>query len=436
MAKKRKIIIFFSLIFVLTGIKSFATTGTVSAPSGLVLRETASKSSNPITTVNDKETVEIVETLDEWYKVKYNESEGFLYKQYVNVEEEKNEEVEIEKKNEKTENEEIAVEENTETTQELTTTENNIFPKEATITQTAKVYVMPSITSTVMNNIETGTNITITKGVNSWLYVSFENGSGWIRKSFISSETVENPVEEAQENEEEPKEQENTKQEEPKVSEQQYESKKGYINVSTSANLRETASTSAKIITTLTTNTGITIIGEEGDWYKITYENYTGYISKSLVSDTPVTTSRGNIDRTQNTEKVEESVTPSYSGDGNIASTAQQYIGYSYVYGGSTPDGFDCSGFTQYICGLCGYSINRTASSQFYNGEEVSRDNLQAGDLIFFNNTSDGSIGHVGIYIGGGTIVHAANSRRGVTTDTINSGYYNTYYYGARRLSN
>ena len=56
------------------------------------------------------------------------------------------------------------------------------------------------------------------------------------------------------------------------------------------------------------------------------------------------------------------------------------------------------------------------------------------GDLVFFNNGSGGSIGHVGIYIGGGQIVHSANSRTGVKTDTINSGYYYKYYYSARRI--
>ena len=69
-------------------------------------------------------------------------------------------------------------------------------------------------------------------------------------------------------------------------------------------------------------------------------------------------------------------------------------------------------------------------------GTEVSRDQLQVGDLVFFNNTSNGGVGHVGIYIGDNTIVHAANSRRGVTTDTIASGYYNNYYYTARRIAN
>lgn len=96
--------------------------------------------------------------------------------------------------------------------------------------------------------------------------------------------------------------------------------------------------------------------------------------------------------------------------------------------------GFDCTGFTYYVYNSCGYSLSRSCSAQANTGTEVSKDTLQPGDLLLFNNGSNGSIGHVGIYIGGGNFIHAANSRRGVTTDTINSGYYDTYYYSARRI--
>ena len=77
-------------------------------------------------------------------------------------------------------------------------------------------------------------------------------------------------------------------------------------------------------------------------------------------------------------------------------------------------------------------NLNRTAAAQYSNGTAVSRGDLQVGDLVMFGNGSN--INHVGIYAGNGTIVHAANPSRGVTTDTINSGYYNTHYIGARRI--
>ena len=77
----------------------------------------------------------------------------------------------------------------------------------------------------------------------------------------------------------------------------------------------------------------------------------------------------------------------SASGKGSeIAQYAQQYVGYPYVYGGSSPSGFDCSGFVTYVCKHFGYSVNRTASAQMDNGTAVSKSQLQPGDLVFFNN--------------------------------------------------
>ena len=87
-----------------------------------------------------------------------------------------------------------------------------------------------------------------------------------------------------------------------------------------------------------------------------------------------------------------------------------------------------------YVYNSCGHSISRSCSVQAKSGIAVTKANLQVGDLVFFNNTSDGTIGHVGIYIGNGEFVHAATSKKGVRIDSVISGYYDTYYYSARRV--
>ena len=123
---------------------------------------------------------------------------------------------------------------------------------------------------------------------------------------------------------------------------------------------------------------------------------------------------------------------PASQNGGSVVETAKSYIGSSYVYGASGPSSFDCSGFTSYIYKQYGVSLNRTAAGQYSNGTAVSKDELQPGDLVMFGKSG---INHVGIYIGGGQMVHAANPSRGVTTDTINSGYYYNNYVGARRVN-
>ena len=123
------------------------------------------------------------------------------------------------------------------------------------------------------------------------------------------------------------------------------------------------------------------------------------------------------------------------SNSSDIVATALQYEGYSYVAGGSSPEtGFDCSGFTKYIYGLYGISLNRTASDQADNGTPINKEELQPGDLLLFSYYGSDSIGHTGIYIGDGQFIHAANSSRGVVKDTIESGYYLDNYVAARRL--
>ena len=114
---------------------------------------------------------------------------------------------------------------------------------------------------------------------------------------------------------------------------------------------------------------------------------------------------------------------PSTSGIGQqIADFAVQYVGNPYVWGGtSLTEGADCSGFTQTVFANFGLYLSRTAESQSYGGTSISLDNLQPGDLLFYNST--GCIDHVAIYIGGGQIVHAANSRKGII---ISNAYYQT----------
>ena len=424
----KKITIIFALICLFGGVKCFATSGTVNAPNGLVLRETASRTSNPITTINNSQTVEVIEKTEEWYKVKYNNYEGYLFAEYVNVSEPV-----VEENTEDNQKEEQTVE-NTESSVEPIQTEEqySTYPKETTTLSNTKVYLVPSITASVINNIEATKAVTINKVVNAWAYITFENNSGWVRKSLLKedNEIIETKTEEQAAEETDSPE---------KEAQTNFESRKGYINVSFSANVRESADKTAKIVTTLTTNTGVTIVGDEGDWYKITYGDYTGYISKPLISNTPIaeTTSRGATTReiatTTENSAIETTDTTISAGE-KLVSFAKQYLGYKYVYGGSSSSGFDCSGFVYYVYNSCGYSLSRLCPTQSTSGIAISRSELQQGDLVFFNNTSDGSIGHVGMYIGGGQFIHAANQRRGITTDTLNSGYYNTYYYSARRI--
>ena len=344
MTKLKKFSICLASGIAILGTVSFARTGTVNAPNGLVLRETASKGANPITTVGDNQKVEIIEENGEWYKVKYGNYEGYMFAEYVEAEavvEEKPQEQE--KPSEEVKAEEVKAEE-IEDKNEKPEEQEKTYPKEVTLKANLKVYLIPSITSKVILDAEVNAKVTINYELNEWFNVTYNNTQGWVRKYYINN--IETPVNtERPSTEDTNKEiiapEENKKEEEKQTNTTIIENKKGYINVSTSANIREKANTSSAIINTLTRNTGVTIVGEEGEFYKIQYQDITGYISKVLISDKPVeTTSRGNINRLEkeNIVNIEENVSEQKSTEGQkIVDYAKKYLGYNYVSGGTTP---------------------------------------------------------------------------------------------------
>ena len=116
----------------------------------------------------------------------------------------------------------------------------------------------------------------------------------------------------------------------------------------------------------------------------------------------------------------------------SIVATSMNYIGVPYVFGGTSPYGFDCSGYVQYVFANAGISIPRTADVQYEFGTPISTTELVSGDLVFFSTYTYGA-SHVGIYLGDNQFIHASSSR-GVTIDSLGSSYWSSHYIGARRI--
>jgi peptidoglycan DL-endopeptidase LytE len=114
-----------------------------------------------------------------------------------------------------------------------------------------------------------------------------------------------------------------------------------------------------------------------------------------------------------------------------LVSFSKQYIGVPYKWGGTTPKGFDCSGFVTYVYKEFGVTLPRTAEKQYQNGEKVAKNDLEAGDLVFFA-TYKKTASHAGIYIGDNKFIHASSSK-GVTVSALNESYWKKRYLGARR---
>jgi len=187
-------------------------------------------------------------------------------------------------------------------------------------------------------------------------------------------------------------------------------------------NVRADASADSSTVGSIDSGASVTVTGFSDGWYSVTCQYGTaGYIRSDFLNLT---------------------ASPSSSDLGStLVSTAKQYLGTRYSYGGASPSGFDCSGFTMYIYQQFGYSLPHTATGQWQSdvGTKVySPSALQTGDLVFFcdpSRSNGKACSHAGIYIGDGQFIHASSaSSGGVVTSSLYKAYYSSYFVGGRHI--
>lgn len=471
-----RIFLIFCLIFVICIGTAFAETGKVNV-TAIRLRKENNTNSEIITNIYENDKVEIIEDSGDWYKIKYDGNVGYVKKEYITVDSSKKDNTnvvnntvsnevanKIEKNDTVTNSVENKIQDNTVDNSVVNNTNNTSDSLILTTNSTANLRNIPSMISQTIAILEQSKQLTKISEMGNWVQVTDGVNSGWIPKSKILT-TNTKPVESSDfTNEVEQNDKTNT------VSNEQVPNtntakenivdrtttystnKTGIVNVET-AKVREKASTSSGVIGFLDYDDKVTITAEEGEWYKVTASDASGYVNKKLItvkedaiSSRSLTEERKTpeeIDNTTVSQEINNSINESLVNQSNnnnnkVVDYAKQYLGYPYVVGGKTPtSGFDCSGFTRYIFKNFGYNLGSTAASQTGIGVEVTRNDLQEGDLILFYNEEKTSIGHTGIYLGNGDFIHAANPQRGVVIDNINSNsYYNERFVSARRIVN
>ena len=252
---------------------------------------------------------------------------------------------------------------------------------------TLRVRSQADTTGSVLAQLPHGTTVEVLTTVeNGWYQIHVDNTTGYVSGEYLlvdETEAATLPV----------------------------EAEPVYVQVTTSVlNVRSGPGTDYDKVDTVKSGQILQATLEDG-WYKID----SGYVSAEYVKE---------IDLSSQASKGQE-----------IANYALQFVGYPYVYGGSSPKGFDCSGLTSYVYAQYGYSINRTASNQLSNGVSVEKSQLQPGDLVFFRqNGSTKAASHVGIYIGNNQYVHASTPGVGVIISDLNDPYISSGYVGARRI--
>lgn len=191
-------------------------------------------------------------------------------------------------------------------------------------------------------------------------------------------------------------------------------------------NVRSQPQIADNVVGALYNGQRVDILANDGAWYQINYNSIPAYVHSDyiLIRSAELTSRDGNDAEKRGTIGEE------------VVEFAKQYIGTPYVYGGSSPSGFDCSGFVYYVYKNFGVTLNRVAADQSKNGYVVDRSELMPGDILLFSRTLDGYITHVGIYVGDNQFIHSPQTGKSVEIVSLSSGYYNYGYVGARRIFN
>ena len=282
------------------------------------------------------------------------------------------------------------------TTLGLAVSATTAFANEEIGTVTASVLNIRSGAGTnhsVITKVNKGNKLTILETANGWNKVKLSNGTiGWASGQYISKSTAGNIQKPSQ-----------------------VVSKKGTVTAAT-LNVRSGPGTNNTIITKVYKGQNVDIIEQSNGWNKIVLSNgNTGWVSGQYISI-------GNAGSTSSNKKQA------------ISNFAHNQIGKPYVWGAEGPNSFDCSGLTYYVYGQNGVSLPRTSSAQYNRGVNISKSNLQEGDLVFFSTNGTGSVSHVGIYVGDGYMIHASTSGKKMTKVKMNTSYWNNVYIGAKRV--
>lgn len=202
-----------------------------------------------------------------------------------------------------------------------------------------------------------------------------------------------------------------------------------YVTASAGLNLRKGPSTKYSVIKKLSKGTKVTLVSSSNGWSKVKVGGTTGYVSSSYLSSKKQSTASSSTSSTSSSSTSTSS--------SKVINYAKKLLGKPYVWGAQGPNGFDCSGFTYYVFkNSAGKTLPRTSSAQSRYGTSVSKKNLKAGDLVFFDTSgpNNGAVTHCGIYIGNNKFIHAASGQGKVVINDLTSSYYVKAYVNARRV--
>lgn len=354
-------------------------TGTVKCSSSVNFRSAPNTSSTSYGELKNGTKVNVVGVSSGWYKVTYNGKTGYIHPDYITL---------------------ASSSAGTAIAPSNTVTSTTGTAGTVKCSSSVNLRSAANTSSSILAELKNGTAVTVVSTTNGWCKVTCSGKTGYIKQDYVSTTgSVSNNTSAST-------------------------GTAAVVKCSSTVNFRSSASTSSTVLGELKNGTAVTVLSTSNGWSKVSYAGKTGYIS----ADYLVTASSGTAISPSNTAA---SVSISAKRQ-SVLNYAAQFLGVPYVYGGSTPSGFDCSGFTSYVFKNTVGSIPRVAQAQYDATTRVSRDDLLPGDLVFFG-SSTSSISHVGIYVGSNQFIHAPSTGDVVKYSSL-TGSYATRYQGAGRV--
>ncbi|MED2841955.1 SH3 domain-containing protein [Bacillus toyonensis] len=368
--------------------------------SSLRVRTGPSTSHTTVASITKGQVVQVVGEVQDWFKINYAGQAAYISKDYVT-------------KGGSNENGSQGNNQNNNQNNNVTVQTGGTYVVNAT---SLRVRTGPAAYHSVIGGVLNGTTLNVVGSEGSWFKVNYQGKTGFVSGEFVKFVKGGTATPE-----------------QPKQPEKPNQGAIGdyYINAS-ALNVRSGEGTNYRIIGALSQGQKVQVISENSGWSKINYNGQNGYIGTRFLSKTPVGGAvdkpNNNNNNNQNNNNQNNNNTGNNSGDtSSLLAYAKSMQGVPYVWGGTSANGVDCSGYIYHVFKKFGHNISRQSVAGYWSSLPKTS-SPQPGDLIYFQNTYKAGPSHMGIYLGGGSFIQSGD--KGVAIASLSNSYWKSHFLG------
>ncbi|PGY18839.1 enterotoxin EntFM [Bacillus cereus] len=276
----------------------------------------------------------------------------------------------------------------------------------------------PSASHTVLGSVNKGKTVQVVGEVQDWFKINFNGGTGYVSKDFVTKggSAVSNETQQPTTN--------NNNNNTTTV-----QTGGSYVVNTGALKVRTGPATYNPVIGGVTNGTVLNVTGAENGWYKINHNGRTGYVSADFVKFVKGGVNNVVTGGNQGTNQVQKPTAPTGGDTSSIAGFARSLNGSPYRTAGTTPAGFDCSGFIHYVLNQTGHNGARQTVAGYWSSK-TKTSNPQPGDLVYFQNTYKSGPSHMGVYLGNGQFISAETDTTGVRISSVSNSYWSKHLLG------